>query len=94
MFEKLYKDPATITRHRSAPLPDERERYLRALSVSGAAVGTMRRAACAQLALVDLLDLADADIPVRPAAMETAVREGCRALSAGSAATFRRHAFR
>ena len=94
MFETLYKDPATIERYRLAPLLEDRERYLSAVLASGAVVEVARRVARAQLALMDLLNLPDADIPLGFATLETAVQEWCRNVPAVSAASFRRHAFR
>ena len=94
MLETLYKDPATIERYRLVPLLEDRERYLCAVLASGAVVEVARRVARAQLALIDLLNLPDADIPVDFAAVETAVQAWCRNVPAVSAANFRRHAFR
>ena len=94
MFEILYKDPATIERYRLAPLLEERERYLCAVVASGVVGDVARRVARAQFALMDLLNLPDADIPVGLATVETAVQGWCRNVPAVSAADFRRHAFR
>ena len=94
MFEILYKDPATIERYRLAPLLEDRERYLSAVVASGVVGDVARRVARAQLALMDLLNLPDADIPLGLATVETAVQEWCRNVPAVSAADFRRHAFR
>ena len=94
MFEILYKDPATIARYRCAPLVEERERYLNAVVAWGAVGDIVRRVARTQLVLMELLDLPDADIPVRLTTVETAVQEWCRNLPAVSAANFRRYAFR
>ena len=94
MFEILYKDPATIERYRLAPLLEDRERYLCAVVASGVVGDVARRVARAQLALMDLLNLPDADIPVGMATVETAVQEWCLNVPAVSAADFRRHAFR
>ena len=94
MFEILYKDPATIERYRLAPLLEDRERYLCAVVASGVVGDVARRVARAQFALMELLNLPDADIPVGLATVETAVQEWCRNVPAVSAADFRRHAFR
>ena len=94
MFETLYKDPATIERYRLAPLLEERERYLCAVLSSGVVGDVARRVARTQLALMDLLSLPDADVPIGFATVEAAVRERCRNLPAVSAADFRRHALR
>ena len=94
MFETLYKDPATIARYRRAPLLEERERYLRVVVALGAVGDVVRRVARAQLLLTKLLNLPDADIPIRLTTVETAVREWCRSVPEVSAADFRRHGFR
>ncbi len=94
MFEILYKDPATIERYRLAPLLEDRERYLCAVVASGVVCDVAHRVVRTQLALTDLLNLPDADIPVALATVEAAVQEWCRNVSAVSAADFRRHAFR
>ena len=41
MFDKLFKDPAAIARHRSAPYAEERERYLIHLAQEGYAWNTL-----------------------------------------------------
>ena len=69
MFEILYKDPATIEKYRLAPLLEDRERYLFAVVASGVVGEVVRRVARTQLAHMDLLNLPDADIPVRVATM-------------------------
>ena len=94
MFETLYKDPATIARYRLAPLLEERQRYLCAVVASGVVGDVARRVARTQLALMDVLNLPDADIPVGFATVDAAVQERCRHVPAVSAADFRRHAFR
>ena len=94
MFEILYKDPATIERYRGAPLREERERYLCAVLASGVVGDVARRVARTQLALMDLLNLPDADLPIGLATVEAAVQESCRNVPAVSAADFRRHALR
>ena len=94
MFETLYKDPATIAKYRLAPLLEDRERYLRAVVASRVVGDIARRVARTQLVLMELLNLPDADIPVRLATMETAVQAWCRNVPEVSAADFRRYAFR
>ena len=94
MFEDLYKDPATITKYQRAPLLEGRERYLRSVVASGAVVDIARRVARIQLVLMELLNLPDADIPIRLATVERAVQGWCRNVPAVSAADFRRYAFR
>ena len=94
MFEVIYKNPATIERYRLAPLLEDRERYLCAVVASGVVGDVARRVARTQLALMELLSLPDADVPVSFATVEAAVQEWCRNVPAVSAADFRRHAFR
>ena len=94
MFETLYKDPATIAKYQRAPLLEDRERYLRTVIASGMVGDIARRVARAQLVLMELLSLPDADVPIRLAAVERAVEEWCRSVPETSAANFRRHALR
>ena len=94
MFETLYKDPATIAKYQHAPLLEKRVRYLRWVVASGAVVEVARRVARAQLALMELLYLPDADVPIPLATVEKAVQERCRSVPAVSAADFRRYALR
>ena len=94
MFENLYKDPATIAKYQLAPLLEDRERYLRSVVASGVVVEIARRVARSQLVLMELLNLPDADIPIRLATVEKAVQQWCRNVPEVSAADFRRHAFR
>ena len=94
MFEKLYKNPATITKYRCASLLEEREQYLRFIVASGMAGDVVRRVVRTQIALAALLNLPDADIPIRLATVETAVDAYCRSIPEVSAANFRRYAFR
>ena len=61
MFEELFTQPITIERYLTAPLAEDRLRYLQYLRDSGARRGTLQRMAAAQLWLVRLLDLRDAD---------------------------------
>ena len=60
MFEDLFVDPRTIANLWSAPLLEERLRYLRHCAQSGARPSTLRRIAAAQTSLVRLLDLREA----------------------------------
>ena len=94
MFENLYKDPATIAKYQRAPLLEDRERYLRSVVASVAVRDVARRVARAQLVLMPLLSLPDADIPIRLATVERSVQEWCRSRSRVSAADFRCHALR
>ena len=94
MFENLYKDPATIAKYQRAPLLEDRERYLRSVVASGAVREVACRVARAQLVLMELLSLPEADIPIRLATVERSVQEWCRSRSERSAANFRCHALR
>ncbi len=94
MFETLYKDPATIAKYRCAPLAKERERYLRTVAAWGTVGDVVRRVSRTQLALMELLNLPDADVPVDLSTVETAVQAWCRNVPEVSAADFRRYAFR
>ncbi|MYA89683.1 MAG: tyrosine-type recombinase/integrase [Boseongicola sp. SB0662_bin_57] len=57
MFERLFTDGSTIERYRTAPLLDERLRWLGHCADSGARQCTLRSIAGCQLHLVRLLDL-------------------------------------
>jgi len=94
MFELLYKDPATIEKYRLAPLLEERERYLRVVIASGAVGDVVRRVARAQLLLMELLNLPDAEIPVGLATAERVAQEWSRSVPEVTAADSRRHGFR
>lgn len=94
MFENLYKDPATIAKYQTAPLLEDRERYLRSVVASGVVGEIARRVARSQLVLMELLNLPDADIPIRLATVEKALQQRCRNVPEVSAATFQRHALR
>ena len=94
MFELLYKDPATIEKYRLAPLLEERERYLRVVIASGAVGDVVRRVARAQLLLMELLNLPDAEIPVGLATAERVAQEWSRNVPEVTAADSRRHGFR
>jgi site-specific recombinase XerD len=55
MFEMLFTDPGTIARHRSGPLVDERNRYLRHCASLGATLHTQRNRARALLWIAEAL---------------------------------------
>ena len=57
MFEKLFARRCSIERYRTAPLVEQRLRYLRHCEETGAARRTLRTAAATQLTLITLLDL-------------------------------------
>ena len=61
MFEKLFIDGPTIERYRTAPLLDERLRWLEHRAESGARSDTLRKFASCQIHLVHLLDLQAGD---------------------------------
>jgi hypothetical protein len=57
MLETLFKYPAVLTRHRNAPLFEERDRYLRHRAQQGCACGTLLRIARELPLVVQLLDM-------------------------------------
>ena len=61
MFERLFKDPATIERYRVAPLAEQRLRYLQHLAASGTKRSTLCTVAAEQLWVIRLLDLKECD---------------------------------
>ena len=61
MFELLFSRPSAITRHRSAPLLNERLLYLAHCEQVGIKPATLRKIAAHQLNLVRVLDLRDDD---------------------------------
>ncbi len=85
MFEDLFVDPRTKANLWSAPLLEERLRYLRHSAQSGARPSTLRRIAAAQTSLVRLLDLREAERVSMPrieaVARQWAQRGGCRLLA-------------
>lgn len=84
MFEDLFVDRRTIANLWSAPLLEERLRYLRHCAQSGARPTTLRRIAAVQTSLVRLLDLSEAErvsVPrIEAVARQWAQRGGCRLL--------------
>lgn len=73
MFERLFRYPAVIARHRAAPLARDRLRYLVHMSESGCRLSTLRTLASRQLALVRLLDVPQ-DRPIRREQLEAAIK--------------------
>ena len=61
MFEKLFERPHTIEKYRSAPLYEDRLRYLVHVADGGAAPRTLCKIAYCQLNLVGLLDLQEGE---------------------------------
>lgn len=57
MFEELFTHPAALTKHRSAPLAEQRIEYLRHLKDAGARRSTLRKCANRQVGVVRLLNL-------------------------------------
>ena len=74
MFEELFTRSKTIEEYQTAPLADERLRYIVHCSERGARRSTLRRTAVHQLALVRLLDLHEGD-RVSLARIHAAARE-------------------
>jgi hypothetical protein len=57
MFEKMFKYPAVIARHRKAPFSQERERYLSQRADEGAALATLMGLARELLVVVHEMDI-------------------------------------
>ena len=66
MFENLFERPHTIEKYRSAPIYEERLRYLVHAADSGAAPPTLYKIAYCQLNLVRLLDLREGETVTLP----------------------------
>ena len=66
MFENLFERPHTIEKYRSAPLYEERLRYLVHVADGGAAPPTLYKIAYCQLNLVRLLDLREGETVTLP----------------------------
>ena len=74
MFEELVTHPSTITRYGTAPLAEDRLRYLAHCAERGASRQTLRSIAVNQLTLVRLLDLREGE-RVSRSRIEVAARE-------------------
>ena len=61
MFEELFTLPRALEKHRTAPLAEQRLRYLQHLKEAGARRSTLRKSANDQLSVVRLLDLKEGD---------------------------------
>lgn len=61
MFEELFVIPAFIKKYQTAPLAEQRARYLRHLEGLGACRTTLRKSANDQLSLTRFLDLQEGD---------------------------------
>lgn len=61
MFEELFTNSSTIQSYRAAPLVEPRERYLRHLAESGAALLTLQQIAGDQICLLRVLDLREGE---------------------------------
>lgn len=59
MFQRLYEDPHTLKRHLTAPLLDERLRYLAHWAERGATWTTLRSTASCLLLVIDQLKLSE-----------------------------------
>ena len=77
MFEKIYSCLAKIRTCRSAPLADERRRYLRYCADRGVAKSTLRKISAHQMNLVRILGLKSGQ-RVSPAQIETAADQWSR----------------
>jgi len=82
MLESLFKYPAVLTRHRIAPLFEERDRYLGHCAQQGCAYNTLLRIARELLQIVQLLKMPSASLvtaqQIRIAAEKWARRQYCR----------------
>ena len=61
MFEKIFTQRLAIERYRTAPLVEQRLRYLQYCGEYGATLSTLRKAAWTQLCLIPLLNLTKRD---------------------------------
>jgi hypothetical protein len=61
MFEELFTLPRALEKHRTAPLAEQRRRYLQHLKEAGARRSTLRKSANNQLSVVRLLELKEGD---------------------------------
>ena len=77
MWEELFRHPPSIERYRSAPLAEERLKYLRRLRDEGFSLNALRRHATDLLRLVGLLDLTGRRV-VSVREVEKAAREWAR----------------
>ena len=77
MFEELFRRPSAIEQYRTAPLADDRLRYLVHCAERGASRETLCKTAIDQLCLVRLLDL-QADDRVRRSEVEAASKAPLR----------------
>jgi hypothetical protein len=76
MFEKLFKYPAVLSRHRKAPLASERESYLVHRAKDGTSLATLRRIARELLVIVRKMDLRPESISID--AVESAAEQWAR----------------
>ena len=77
MWEELFRHPPSLGRYRSAPLAEERLKYLRHLRDGGFRPNTLRKRAANLLRLVGLLDLTGRRV-VSVREVEEAAREWSR----------------
>ena len=77
MFEQIYSCPATIRACRSAPLAEERLRYLRYCADRGTKRDTLRKISAHQINLVRILGLKSGE-QVSPARIEAAAKQWSR----------------
>ncbi len=64
MFESLFKYPAVVSRHREAPLANERQSYLAHRAKDGTSLATLRRFARELLVIARELDLRPTTVSV------------------------------
>jgi integrase/recombinase XerD len=76
MYEKLFKYPSVLSRHREAPFFWERESYLSHRAMDGTAPATLRRFARELLVIVREMDLSSTMISVE--AIESAAEQWAR----------------
>ena len=74
MFSQLFNCPLTVARHRSAPLLDQRLRFLRHCAANGSPRSTLRRIARELLAISSQLDL-QTDALIRVEDIEVAAHQ-------------------
>lgn len=77
MLDQLFKQPCALTRHRSAPLAQERASYLSQRAEEGAPPETLMGLARELLVVVHELDLANNDV-ITPEAIELAAERWAR----------------
>jgi hypothetical protein len=77
MFERIFKAPRTLMRHRQGPLVAERTRYLAQLAEGGISQATLRHAAIFLLGFAARIDLTG-DQKVSPERFDKAADDWAR----------------